>query len=902
MQFETSLHTIFILVGPSGCGKSYFSQFFTLKLKEILQINNINDNVQKISSDEIRKMILDNKYMDIDRNDVLMNEASFHAFKILYNYLESVTSFPINAKFVVLDTTGLSKEFRDIVIKIAKKNNYNIEPIVFNYSDVSDYYKYSKNKTVTAKHIKKLRDTVIKEVSREFKKKHYVKTHGLDKIEIKIQDIELYSKCNLDPSNQYIIIGDLHCCIDEFKKMLQIVGFNIIDNLICHTDKTKDIQIISCGDLLDKGTKVKETVEFFHLNLFHNKDVKMYIICGNHDSALEKLLTEKTKEETYADGFIQKYYNSYFELKNDNYLKKKFLEIVGSMVPFLQYISEDSKSRSFYVHHSPNYEKYIGKLDKESIKNQMYAYSDKSKSAYETVQKFINLDSYSFPIVVTGHFAFKTSYNGLKKKNNRLFIDTGCAYGNKLSGVILGNGLDTGRFFSVDFMNLQNKFDEVLYDFSEDNLIKDNLIKDKNNDSEDIYKNLTKEQVYRVKTLLENKVNYISGTMCPANCSSKENCLESLYEAVKYYYDEYKKGTITPHIIIQKKYMGSRCQIYLFKNNLEQSYMVSRNGYTIKSLSKEQIIKIITPLYNHLIKYMTDNNVKMLIVDSEIMPWSLIGKGLIDKHFKTVDYAIGNELSKLEKYGFEEKYFELKDKLKKSDFENDSKKMSKKLLLEKYDHSEFNTFNLFIQENKQHVDIDILKEKHKLYHEQIEIYGKDEEPYLAPFGILKIVYDDGSQEIPCLLSSKIGQIDAHNIVSKDERVILNFENKSFDECIELAQKFYDFVKKSYGEGIVLKPNFNLGPHGVAPYIKVRNPDYLSIIYGYDYSTDEKYKRLMKQKNITRKLKTSVDEYWLGVKMLHVKYDDINVNNTEYAKLLIKFLGLEDIEKEFDPRL
>ena len=57
-------------------------------------------------------------------------------------------------------------------------------------------------------------------------------------IDIKITNLELYNKCQLDPSNRYIIIGDLHCCVDEFKQILLNVGFNIINNKNINSNKT----------------------------------------------------------------------------------------------------------------------------------------------------------------------------------------------------------------------------------------------------------------------------------------------------------------------------------------------------------------------------------------------------------------------------------------------------------------------------------------------------------------------------------------------------------------------------------------------------------------------------------------------------------------------------------------
>lgn len=75
----------------------------------------------------------------------------------------------------------------------------------------------------------------------------------------------------------------------------------------------------------------------------------------------------------------------------------------------------------------------------------------------------------------------------------------------------------------------------------------------------------------------------------------------------------------------------------------------------------------------------------------------------------------------------------------------------------------------------------------------------------------------------------------------------------------------------------------------APYMKVRNPDYLTIIYGYDYRFPHKYKKLLKQKSIGQKLKTSITEYALGQEMLSFPWDSIGIENKEYKQVAANML-------------
>lgn len=67
-------------------------------------------------------------------------------------------------------------------------------------------------------------------------------------------------------NRRHIIVGDIHGCLDELKQMLDELAFN------------KDEDVLICvGDLVDRGPKVKETLEFV-MSL-----PRFYSVKGNHD-------------------------------------------------------------------------------------------------------------------------------------------------------------------------------------------------------------------------------------------------------------------------------------------------------------------------------------------------------------------------------------------------------------------------------------------------------------------------------------------------------------------------------------------------------------------------------------------------------------------------------------------
>ena len=82
----------------------------------------------------------------------------------------------------------------------------------------------------------------------------------------------------------------------------------------------------------------------------------------------------------------------------------------------------------------------------------------------------------------------------------------------------------------------------------------------------------------RIDWFCENKVNAFSPTISPAPKSAELKEIESITEAFKYFSE---RGV--NEFIVERKYMGSYCDIYLHKN-IEDTYFVSRNGYLINHI------------------------------------------------------------------------------------------------------------------------------------------------------------------------------------------------------------------------------------------------------------------------------------------------------------------------------
>ncbi len=138
------------------------------------------------------------------------------------------------------------------------------------------------------------------------------------------------------------------------------------------------------------------------------------------------------------------------------------------------------------------------------------------------------------------------------------------------------------------------------------------------------------------------------------------------------------------------------------------------------------------------------------------------------------------------------------------------------------------------------------------------------------------------------------------LISDDEQYVLNFTG-TLDAALITAGTFFDqLTTDKKMEGIVLKPDFIVP--SIAPFLKVRNEEYLTMVYGYDYKTSHKYDKLIKQKSIRRKVSTSIKEFNLGLMMLEFKVDEVSFENVDYLNTVIDFLFEEKKEKDIDPRL
>ncbi|WP_368072779.1 hypothetical protein [Bacillus sp. FJAT-27225] len=589
----------------------------------------------------------------------------------------------------------------------------------------------------------------------------------------------------------------------------------------------------------------KATIDFLYENKHHFLFVK-----GNHENFVYNFLNGNIKENNSL------YFDSIPHFENDTESRRKFEELFSLAKDFYRFIGLTQPG--YFITHAPCETKYIGKLDKESRKAQRRFATNFGN--IEDGLHFLKEEAvHNHPFHVWGHIATKN----VVMLKNKLGIDTGAVHGNELTSVTL-NGFKP--FFRSVKVGTQAEL-PVLFP--------------QKTKSVDL-SNLDDASKKRMHYVLENKINYISGTMSPANKDLAAGVLESLEEGLNYF-----KNKGVAEVVLQPKYMGSRCTIYLSK---EGSYATSRNGYKIHHIELESVY---SALLQKFAFYIEENRIKTLVLDGELLPWSALGKGLIDKQFKVVEKALDTELAYLKENGFDEHFGKLVEQYEASSFKTAKVKNSKKDLVRNFGTTAYGNFKEMDDILETYHGVDEHIKASEVFKRQLELYRKETEVHYKPFNILKVVYEDGSEEIPALRTSEI-----YALVNGDRQLVLDLRQ---EESFAQAEEFFQTLTMAEGmEGVVIKPE-HVAP-GVVPFMKVRNPDYLTIVYGYDYTFPHKYKKLLKEKSIAKKLQTSLNEHRLGREMLAHPASTINKANQPFQQAVANLLFEEQREKELDPRL
>ena len=263
----------------------------------------------------------------------------------------------------------------------------------------------------------------------------------------------------LPQNSEYIIIGDVHGCIDELKSLLTKQGFLLDENnLIQVTPQSKNKSIILLGDFIDKASheKLTETIEFIYTNYkaLNNKEKIFYLIRGNHEEMVYRYLMKDPtliiNAKTIANK--EKYYNTVALLEKNAALKELFFELYEECSIWYKY--EYSNHFSVTLTHAPCPEEYLAVKTKTAHKKMVKCIS-RSKNPKLPLDELIPYTHDEAKDNQHYHIFGHLSQPNIRQFKNKICIDTSAIYGATLSCVIVQK--DQLSFDSVPFEHKQKK-------------------------------------------------------------------------------------------------------------------------------------------------------------------------------------------------------------------------------------------------------------------------------------------------------------------------------------------------------------------------------------------------------------------------------------------------------------
>ncbi|MCH1627950.1 polynucleotide kinase-phosphatase [Fredinandcohnia quinoae] len=820
---------IVLLVGPSNSGKSTLLRKFIDK-KEILAS-------EVVSSDDFRILVGDLEFIDWhgrhkDEADSLYDEyyaISSEAFSMMDSVIEARCRLN---KLTFVDATHLQPNDRKKYITLARKNNVPILAIVLDVPQ--DTLLGRDEQRSNPRGIRRIKQQyqVFKREKRFIKKEGYTATYVLSDFE----DFELERRSNpleIDIGAGIDFIGDIHGCFDEMIALLEKLGYEKNqEKLYVHPDGRK---FFSVGDVMSRGPESLKTMLFF---LKHLKSGLAYMIDSNHGWKIARWLDGKNVTLSHGDEKVAEDFVEYEE----NYGTEQATKIKTALKEMLlkapsHYVIMKNGVQTLVCAHAGIKDEFIGKQSPDIRDFCRYGDTDGFDENGKPVRKDWFIHHKTSTLIVWGHDPKPQPLI----INNTINIDQGAVFGGKLTAF---------RYPEKEFIAVKAKQDysdaddSPLKDWEKNRLNPPNIGKFLEGYSVltgeygevKVHPDTVKSAIDTVShfTIPIEQLIYIPPTMSPTpNPSALDNYLEHPKEAIEYY-----RSRRVETMIAEKKHMGSRGILLLFKNKevalkyvgfeiLGTIYTRTGRRFFDRETEEEIVGKINIELHNsgYFEKYRTD----YVLLDAEIMPWNLKAKELIGSQ-----YAHVSENAILDRV-------KLMEKLTETSTGNE-------------------TIKNWLFEYEQKVDnAYIFREVFQKYCWDVKDVNQIQ---IAPFHVLAHSNETFFDK------SHLWHMEMNRELAKESTLFIETEYRVIHDIAseEAVIKWWEELTSEGHEGIVIKPeSFVFKSQGklLQPAIKVRGRKYLHIIYGMDYLLPENLTRL-KSRNTGKKQKLALREFALGV--------------------------------------
>ncbi|WP_214842457.1 polynucleotide kinase-phosphatase [Exiguobacterium sp. s150] len=864
MHIQLPYAGIVLLIGPSNSGKSTW-------LNQLIEIEIIRPS-EVVSSDDYRKLVGDVEHIDWkghppDEADSLFEtyqDISTEAFALMTLLIEARARLN---KLTIIDATHLYASDRKKYIELAHRLHQPIyalvldiaQPILLERDRLRDFPRGGRR--------------VKQQVQVFNREKRTIKREGFNQIHV-ISDVsqvnverENMNPLHLSSERGIDVIGDIHGCFDEFLELLERLGYRPNDEgLYVHPEGRV---FLSLGDIMSRGPKSLETIEFF---IRHVEADIAHMIDSNHGWKVFRWLEGRNVTMKHGDELFVEELQMYEKQKGSDATEtlKSSMKRLLKHAPSHYVLTKQDIPTAVCVHAGIR-DEFIGKTSRDISDFCRYGDNEGFDEAGKPIRKDWTVQHKSKTLIIWGHDPRPRPL----RLNHTINIDQGVVFGGRLTAFRYPEQTIVQVEAKQDYAQVD---DNPLVTLEAKRLDPPNIGKLMNGYTVDTEAfgeiRVSKETALPSIDLVSHhtvpleELVYIPPTMSPTpKPSEEEDYLEHPNEAIAYY----REHGIT-RLIAEKKHMGSRAILLLFKNEDAAEKAIGRRTKGIiytrsgrKFFEREQEHEIVSRLHQSLTThdYFTTYQTDFVLLDAEILPWNLKARELIRNQ-----YAHVAEQALLDR------------------------KQLQQTLESAVDHVE-GIQDWFTEVNQKLEQAETFKQAFQTYCWDVEEIDSIQ---IAPFHVLahsEETFFNQSHEWHMSMNQKLAEMD-DLFLATDYKIIEDTD--SANDVIE----WWKTMTEDGHEGIVIKPErFMTKVDGklIQPAIKVRGRKYLSIIYGMDYLEPDNLKRL-KKRNVSKKQKLALREFALG--MEGIKRFVHRESLERYHECVLATLAME--AEPVDPRL
>ena len=836
MTIEIPKLSLVVLIGPSGSGKTTFARRH-FRPTEIL------------SSDACRAMVGD------DPNDQSVTKDAFEVLRFITAKRLAL------GRLTVIDATNVQPEARRPLVELARQYHCLPVAIVLDLPErVCQERNSARNDRDFGPHVVRNQKAQLRRSFRGLRKEGFRHVFAMvTPEEVEAAGVERVPLWNdrRDEHGPFDIIGDVHGCCDELEELLRRLGY--VESCLDYDDPhwcnrafahPEGRRAVFLGDLVDRGPRILDVVKLVRNMVYLGSAL---CVPGNHDMKLLKALRGKNVQVTHGLA------DSLAELEGlagvaGVSFRNELADFLDGLVS--HYVFDHGK---LVVAHAGMKAEMQGRGSAKVRDFALYGETTGETDEFGRAIRFDWAREYrGQAMVVYGH----TPVPEPEWLNRTVNIDTGCVFGGRLTALRYPEkefvSVPAARTYcepvrpflpevrQAPSLTAQQAHDEVL-------------------DAEDVLgKRIIPTRLRGNVTIREENAAaalevmsrfaadprwliYLPPTMAPCETSGVPGLLEYPAEAFAYY-----RGEGAPRVICEEKHMGSRAVVVVCQDEAaarhrfgvttgELGIVLTRTGRRFfndadlerRFLDRVRAALTAADLWDRL-------ETSWACLDCELMPWSAKAQELLRTQYAAVGAAGTASLPRAV-----------------AALEQAARRLvgpeREKVLLAESDY------------RRREQDLGRFVAAYRQYCWPVESLT---DLSLAPFHLLATeghVHTDRDHLWHMETLAEICRADPELMLATSYKVVDVTDPASQEEGIA----WWEELTRQGGEGMVVKPLtfIHRGRRGLSqPAVKCRGREYLRIIYGPEYTTEENLARL-RSRGLGRKRSLALGEFALGVEGL-----------------------------------